>query len=229
MHIEELVQELKRNPLAYLVEEDVENVENFLGGYITGLKILKKMTEIDNLYDYFYRWIIKWIHKNHDPKFNPTRIAWDKNLSLVIPDKKEAYDAFFVIIEEFFDEYYKAVQFKKRMGKYMRIDDIIEDIKEHPFNYMSEKKVENIEDTLEVALFARIFYSFDLYDSFFEDFFLEWVKEWLHREKNMTVDEECGRYSQCIRKVAKDDEESFILFFEIEKEFRIRYHQYDEE
>ena len=106
----------------------------------------------------------------------------------------------------------------------MHLEERIDCIKGRPGMYITAKKVENIECFLRGILLAIEYYDKkNEYDEFFDKYFLEWVKEWLYRKKDLTFDEDYGKYSQYIRKVSKDDEESFTLFFEIEKDFREMY------
>ena len=109
MHIEELVEELKNNSKKYIIDEDVEYVTNFIAGYIGELGIQNKRIELDHLYHgYFNKWVEKWIRKKYDSNFETNHIYWYKTLNLIIPDKKQAYDLFFVIIEDFFEAYHQG-------------------------------------------------------------------------------------------------------------------------
>ncbi len=105
MHIQELIQNMKKRPLMYIKEVRLDYIEHFLLGF--SYSVLKKdENEIDKLFHgYFQKYVIKWIRDNIDADYQVDSLWYHTSIRDITEGESQAVELFFKLCEEFFDEY----------------------------------------------------------------------------------------------------------------------------
>jgi len=102
MNLMELIDSMEKRPKMYVMPVKIEYIFYFIFGYLWR----KDLDDIERTFrSHFHYWIVDWIVKNIDNKYEMESFLWYHAFISVTKGDQEAVDLFFKASREFFDDY----------------------------------------------------------------------------------------------------------------------------
>ncbi|MDE7415717.1 MAG: hypothetical protein K2N44_05270 [Lachnospiraceae bacterium] len=108
MNVKEFIKAIQKHPQMFVHEVRTDYIEYMICGFICGNSMHKGADNIDHQFRcYFDKFLVAWIKKNVDRKYEQQHFSWSQILKDVIDDETEAVELFFHLCDKFFEEYEK--------------------------------------------------------------------------------------------------------------------------
>ena len=96
MNVKEFIKTIQKHPQMFVHEVRTDYIEYMISGFICGNSIHKGADNIDHQFRcYFDKFLVAWIKKNVDRKYEQQHFSWSQILKDVIDDETEAVELFY--------------------------------------------------------------------------------------------------------------------------------------
>jgi len=104
MHIEQLIQTMKKRPGMFVREEELDYIYHLILGYCGGK--CDAVREIDHMFScWFGKWLLQWIEENIDTEYVPKSSYWYDDIKAIAGDEKKEVPLFYELCDMFFEDY----------------------------------------------------------------------------------------------------------------------------
>ena len=105
MHIEQLIQSMKKRPHMYVDEVRLDYIFYVIMGNC-GANHHYETDELDRYFCvWFGKWLEKWIVDNIDPDYQMSSFMWYKTIEEIVPAEENSVEMFFGLCDMFFEDY----------------------------------------------------------------------------------------------------------------------------
>lgn len=106
MNVKEFINIIKKNPRMFVDEIRMDYLEHVICGFVSCNLLNKRGDNVDwQFHTYFWKWMVMWIKKNIDSKYEEKYCSWNKTLKDVTGNETEAVELFYQLCDMFFEEY----------------------------------------------------------------------------------------------------------------------------